>query len=290
MSTKMHPALDNLVGITYPLIRLMPPRIASKLMAVVIGKFARFFVKEKEIARNLRVAFPDLDEASLDVMRREVYANLGRLIAEILHIPSFASDLHGTIMEARGATDYPLVQKGQAIYVSAHLGNWELLPILFTRRDIPLTIIYSPIGHRQIDSKLMASRQKTGATYVEKSGALRSCVAALKGGKSIALLVDQRVDSGIEVDFFGQRTLFTPMPARMALKFNCPIIFAKSVRVGASHVQAVFDEPIWPGTERGKQAEEDLTRRLAKMTEDCIRQHPEQWFCNKRRWGKHYPK
>jgi KDO2-lipid IV(A) lauroyltransferase len=258
-------------------------------MAVVIGKFARFFVKEKAITRNLRAAFPDLGESSLDVMRRKVYANFGRLIAEIVHIPSFASNRHGTIMEAEGALDYPLVQRGQAIYVSAHLGNWELLPILFKWQNLPLTIIYSPIGRRQIDSKLMTSRRKTGAVYVEKSGALRSCVAAMKRGESIALLVDQRVDSGIEVDFFGRRTLFTHMPARMALKFNCPIIFAKSVRVGTGHVQAFFNEPIWPGTERGKQAEEDLTRRLAKMTEDCIRQHPEQWFCSKRRWERHHP-
>jgi KDO2-lipid IV(A) lauroyltransferase len=234
----------------------------------------------------LHTAFPDLDDSSLDDLTAKIIANFGRLIAETAHIPTFRSGGNGTVLCAGGALKYPIEQRGKAIYVSAHLGNWELIPIVFQQHDLPLTIVRTLLDHPVIDNRLMSLRRETGATYVDKSNALRACIAALKRDESIALLVDQRVESGIEVDFFARPTLFTRLPARMALRFNCPIIPGESVRVGPGHVQMVFHEPIWPGHRRDEEAERDLTQRMAKAIEGSIRLHPEQWFCNKRRWEK----
>jgi KDO2-lipid IV(A) lauroyltransferase len=286
LAKRLHPALGVLAMTCELAIRLLPMRAASELMALTARGFSRLFTNKRKIRRNLHAAFPELDNSSLDDLTGKIIANCGRLIAEITKISDFRSGARGTALNAVGALTYPFEQRGKAIYVSAHLGNWELIPILFHRNGLPLTIIHTPIHHPGINDRLMSLRRETGATYVEKSKALRTCAAALKRGESIALLVDQRVDTGIEVQFFERPTVFTHFPARMALKFDCPIIVGEAVRLGPGRVEVVFHEPIWPNKQRVAQAERELTQKMAEMIEGCIYRHPEQWFCHKRRWKK----
>lgn len=280
----MHPMLGRAVALAYPLVRVMPPALASDLMAGLVGRLGKHFLRPETMRRNLQGAFPDLDDAALDDLTRRIAGNFGRQIADMVHIPNFAAGRRGARLEAAGALEYPSGQKGPAIYVSGHLGSWELIPIAFRRHDVPVTIVYTELVDPDVDARLLELRRATGATYVEKRNALRACMKALSDGESIALLVDQKVKSGIEVDFFGRPTRLTHLPARMALRFRCPIIPAEAVRVGHAHVKAVFHEPIWPRPQEGENALHDLTQRMASVIEDCIRRHPENWFCNKRRW------
>lgn len=286
MSRQSQRALGVLAAACDLAIRLLPVPAASELLAFVTRGLARFIVKRKAIRRNLRTAFPEWDEAKVDTLTDRVIGNAGRLIAEIAKIPAFRAGARGTALEAQGAVDYPFKQRGTAIFVSAHLGNWELVPIIFQRHGVPLNIIYTPMRHPVIDDRLMSLRRETGGTYIEKSRALRACAAALKRGESIALLVDQRVETGSEVEFFERGTLFTHFPARMALRFDCPIVVVESVRRGPGRLDVVFHEPIWPDRAAGEDAERALTQKMAKVIEGCIRRQPDQWFCNKRRWKK----
>jgi len=259
--------------------------MASDLMALVIGRFAHYLVREKKIRNNLMTAFPDLDQAALDATTKKIVANYGRLLAEAIHIPTYVAGKQGTIVSASGSLDYTFEREGQAIYVTAHLGNWELIPIVLRRKSRPL-IIYSRIGNPAIDDKLLALRRKTGANYVEKSEALRACIKAMRKGVSIGLLVDQHVNRGTDVTFFDCPTIFTDLPARLAMKFNCPIIPIEAVRAGPGHCEVMIHEPIWPGAKRGEQAVRDLTQQMATVIEDCIRRRPDEWCCDKRRWKK----
>jgi KDO2-lipid IV(A) lauroyltransferase len=259
--------------------------MASDLMALVIGRFAHYLVREAKIRKNLMTAFPDLDQPALDATTKKIVANFGRLLAEVIHIPTYAAGKQGTIVSATGSLDYTFEQAGQAIYVTAHLGNWELIPIVLRRKSRPL-IIYSQIGNPAIDDKLLVLRRKTGANYVEKSEALRACIKAMKKGDSIGLLVDQHVYRGIDVSFFDNPTIFTDLPARLAMKYNCPIIPIEAVRAAPGHCQVMIHEPIWPGAKRDEQAVRELTQQMASVVEDCIRRRPDEWCCDKRRWKK----
>lgn len=265
---------------------MLPLRYASEFMALVTGNFSGFFIKERAIKRNLYQAFPGIDKAELDALTRRATANFGRLVAELVHISSFHRDGNGTALRAIGSLEYPFETRGPAVYVSAHLGNWELMPILFKREGMPLHIIHTQLDEPMIDRELMALRRKTGANYVEKDNALRACIAALKEGEPIALLVDQRVESGLDVEFFSRPTTFTRFPARMALRFGCPIIVAESVRLRPGNVEVVFHPPIWPDGDDDEETERALTQAMAAIIEACIRRNPAQWFCTKVRWKK----
>ena len=285
MAKQLHPAKGVLAAVVYTLLRILPVKMASDCMALFTGRFARYFVRENIIRKNLSTAFPDLDQPTLDAITKKITENFGRCIAEIAHIPAYAAGKQGTKFSATGSLDYTFEQLGQAIFVTAHLGSWELTPILLRRNSRPL-IIYSKVGNPVIDNKLLSMRRKTGANYVEKSEALRASIKAMKKGESVGLLVDQHVKRGVDVTFFGRPTIFTDLPARLALKFNRPIIPIEGVRAGPGHCQVIIHPPIWPGENRGKQAVSELTQQMATVIEGCIRKRPDEWHCDKRRWKK----
>lgn len=278
--------LSALAAVSYHVIRCLSVRQASELMAFVVSRLVPFVVKGDRMAKNLARAFPHLERDETRSLSRRISENFGRLLAEIVHIPAFAASAGGTRLTLTAASRQTFEQTSQAIFVSAHLGNWELAPILFTRYGRRLTLIYSKLGIDPIDDRLLALRRQTGQTYVEKAHGVRACVQALRRGESIALLADQSVLSGIEVDFFGRPTVFTHLPARMALRFGVPIIVCECVRTGPGQMRVTLQEPIRPGPGRGEVAERALTQRMARAIEDAICRHPEQWFCNKRRWRK----
>jgi KDO2-lipid IV(A) lauroyltransferase len=108
----------------------------------------------------------------------------------------------------------------------------------------------------------------------------------MKEGGSIGLLVDQRVKRGVEIDFFGRPAIFTDLPARLAMKFNCPIIPIEAMRLDPRHCQVMIHEPIWPGEDRGEHAVRDLTQQMVSVIEDSIRKRPGEWYSDKARWRK----
>lgn len=285
MSKRIHSATGVLATAGYLVLRVLPVKMASDFMALFVVRFAHYLIREKKIRRNLGIAFPDLDGPALDATVKKIVANFGRVLAEVAHISTYAAGKQGTIVSASGSLEHTFEKSRQAIYVTAHLGNWELIPIVLRRKSRPL-IIYSRVGNSVIDSMLLAQRRKTGANYVEKSAALRACVKAMRRGESIGLLVDQRVERGVDVTFFGKPTIFTDLPARLAQKFNCPIIPIEAVRAAPHHCRVMIHEPIWPGKARGEQAVRDLTQQMAGVIEEGIRKRPGEWHCNKSRWKK----
>ena len=55
--------------------------------------------------------------------------------------------------------------------------------------------------------------------------------AQLRGGKSLCMLVDQKLREGIAVPFFGRDAMTTPAPAALALKTGAHIVFASNRRL-----------------------------------------------------------
>jgi KDO2-lipid IV(A) lauroyltransferase len=279
-----------LIGILAEMVNLviwfMPLHHASDFMGWLTLKLSRHIVNERSIEKNLRTVFQNIDDVQLKRLKQKIVSNFGRLIAELANIRAFKDGSGSGRLIAFGALGYPFQLRKRAVFVTGHFGNWELLPILLTEKGIPLTIVHTPFGHAVIDRLLMSFRRHTGATYVEKANALRTCMATLQRDESIALLVDQRVEAGLSVEFFGRPTTFTRFPARMAVRFTCPIIVVEPIRIGTGAFNVVFHEPIFPRTNLGAQAEHDLTQRMAKVIEGFIWSHPDQWFCNKTRWKK----
>jgi len=242
-------------------------------------------VKKRKIRNNIRRTFPTMDPTSIDALTDRIVGNLGRHVADIVFMSRYKTGSKGATISVNPVGSSIFESQEAAIYVGAHVGCWELAPLVFARHARPLTVIYSKDKNPYVDRFLMSARRVTGATYVQKETGLRPCMHALQQGGSIALLVDQRTDEGgIAVDFFGQSSQISRLPARLAIKYGCPIVPFEVVRVAPNEARMEFKDPIRPQRVGGHCSEQELSQQVATAIEASIRRNLDTWFCNKRRW------
>lgn len=253
-------------------------------MAAMMARSGGMFLDKPRIQRNIHAAFPDLGTPAVDDLVRKIAANFGRLVAEIVHFDAYREATRGAVIEFAPHGGLRRDWQGPVIFVGAHVGGWELLPLALSREGRSVTAIYSRNKNAVVDSILQGMRPKTGAAYVEKAAGLKPCIQALKQGGAVAMLADQRVDSGLEVDFLGRPTVVTRFPARLAMKFGCPIVPFEVTRAGPSHLQVNFLDPIMPDAHAGAAAEVEMTQKMAMAIEGSITRNLDSWFCNKTRW------
>ncbi len=284
MPKPMPKGLRPLIAFGHFALGALPVRTASNLMAYALGRKGGSVLNMATMKANLHDAFPHLDGGAVDALSTKIAENFGRLTAEIVHIGTFKKGRQGTCIDISAPDGMVVDGRGPVIFVGAHVGCWELLPLAFGSNAKNVTIIYSRNKSPVVDKVLHMLRPKTGASYVEKSKGLRPCVEALDKGGALALLVDQRVDSGLEVDFFGRPTVVTRLPARLAMRFGCPIIPFEITRPAAGQLRMTFQDAIMPDAFEGPDPEAAITQRVAHVVQDSITRNADSWFCNKRRW------
>ncbi|MDT8388760.1 MAG: lysophospholipid acyltransferase family protein, partial [Thiogranum sp.] len=177
-----------------------------------------------------------------------------------------------------------------AIYVSAHMSNWELAAAAITATGVPLSVVYAPQGNPLLDRLLQQVRRSLGCEFIPKKNALRRLAREIRAGRSVGILPDQRIDSGAPVTFFGRPALTTTSPAWLALKLGCPLIPVQIERTADCRYQAIFHRPLHAhdAADPGTQILE-LTRTINELFENWIRHRPDQWLCMRRRWPAFEP-
>jgi KDO2-lipid IV(A) lauroyltransferase len=139
-----------------------------------------------------------------------------------------------------------------------------------------------------MDRMLFRARQSLGCGLVERDGAGRQLIRCLKQGTSVGLIVDQRVDSGEPVPFFGRDMLTSITPAQLALRFDCELIPVQIQRLKDARFRVIFHEAVEADDETADNPSKALqmTLKINALFESWIREQPQQWMCTKRRWPK----
>jgi KDO2-lipid IV(A) lauroyltransferase len=107
-------------------------------------------------------------------------------------------------------------------------------------------------------------------------------------GRSIGLVVDQRVDAGEPVPFFGRDMLTSTTPATLALRYACDLIPLRVERTAPARFRVTFYPPIpVPADAPDKHHRAvQMTSEINKIFEEWIKAQPYEWLCSKRRWAK----
>ena len=109
--------------------------------------------------------------------------------------------------------------------------------------------------------------------------------AALQRGAHVGMLVDQYYVRGAPVTFFGRRTMANPLLARLARHFDCPIHGVRMVRLPGHAFRGEITDAVAPARDaQGKIDIAGTTQIIIGVIEDWIREHPEQWLWQHRRW------
>jgi KDO2-lipid IV(A) lauroyltransferase len=244
--------------------------------------------KQPFVDRNLRVAFPGLTPVQYEQLAHKVWENFGAVLAEYPHLRSFRMTDSAPAIEVEmdPATRVILDARQPAVYVSAHLGNWELAAAAITAAGIPLSVVYAPQGNPLLDRLLQKVRLALGCKFIAKKNALRRLAREIRAGRSVGILPDQRVDTGEPIAFFGHSALTTTSPAWLAIKMHCPLVPVQITRTGDARYRAVFHPPLQPHAGSDQRAEVlQLTAAINDLFENWIRREPGQWLCMRRRWS-----
>ena len=110
---------------------------------------------------------------------------------------------------------------------------------------------------------------------------VRESIEYIKKGYSIALMIDQRVSEGEKINFFNRPALTTTLPAKLALKFELPIIPVFIERTNEKNFRLKFLNEI---DVRKFKDKTELTKVLNGEIEKMIRNNPYEWIWTHNRW------
>lgn len=251
------------------------------------------FGKTRRLAlRHLLLAFPEKTEAERQAIARQMFVNLGRAAMEITAIRSYDHRLESYV----GLRDPELLREMNArgkgvIFVTGHLGNWELIARRVARAGVP----NSAIAKRGDDFRLMGLIEDWRLTgqvttlWREDASTGRAIIKLLKGGGGLGLLVDQNTDiQGVFVPFFGRLAHSARAPADLALRFGSPILVGTGHRRGpgaGDGLELEFTEIPYDASPPDREAEVlRITAACQAVLEDAIRRFPSDWVWMHDRW------
>lgn len=297
------------------LLGVMPVAAASAFGGFVARWIGPQLPVSRVATRNLSQAFPEKSEVEIAAIVKRMWDNLGRTTAEYPHLGALwdketleqfrALDpaevrrrsgdapvvLKGPKIEIVGVENYlrALHHAGPRIFLTAHMGNWEMLPLTSLLAGMPVAVLYRPPSNPYVARLIESMRSGTGVFMprgsIGYSGAISSA-KVLDDNGCLGLLVDQKVISGgLIIPFFGRPAAMIASPARLALRYNCPIFSAWTQRLPGGRFRINVTPPLEIPTEGDHDAR---VRRILEMINDLleswIRVQPDQWLWLHDRW------
>lgn len=275
-------------ALLFGLFRALPLDAASALGGALARSIGPRLGVSKRAQTNLRRAMPELGEAELGRIVRDMWDNLGRVVAEYPHLSEFEVYAPGGRVALVGADDIVANRSPERSYIffSAHFGNWEIATLAATQAGFEIAGIYRAANNPFVDRLVNEARSVSGSEFLPKGTvAARRAVAAIRDGRHLCMLVDQKMNDGIAVPFFGRNAMTAPALARLALRFDCIVVPVHVERRDGARFRILVDPPIELPRSGNAQADTlALMTQVNAAVERWIRQRPGQWFWLHRRW------
>jgi KDO2-lipid IV(A) lauroyltransferase len=239
---------------------------------------------------NLTLAYgKEMDARSIRGLAKSVFTMIGKNGADVIWLHRKISwedfdNVRQVIGEEYLDQAY---RKGKGvIFLTAHLGAFELCATEMALRGYKPLIIGTPMKDERLTKLLWEQRSKLGASAIERGKETVRLIKTLKAGGTVAILIDQdtRVKS-VFVDFFG-KPCATPIGAAvLALKTGAAVV-PVFLHLSKNDKQIVTCYPEVELIQTGDEAQDIRanTQKFTSIIESEIREHPEQWLWIHERW------
>jgi len=246
---------------------------------------------KQHIARTgLRIAFPEKSSDEIETLLVKQWQNTGRSFAEfpILHrVKVFAEKSRVRVIGHEHLDAVKANTKTGAVFFSGHFANIEIMAAVLSQYGVNVRVTYRRINNPYMDRRVQQQREAYGIKYLVQKNThrgARELINALKNGESIAIMNDQKFNTGISVPFFGEPAMTAPGAVRLAIQTGAPLIPLSITREGAR-----FTVTIHPPLDIARKGEREAiteagTKQVTAFIEDRIRENPDQWFWVHRRW------
>ena len=265
----------------------------GSVLAKIIGPLSKFDIRAQ---KNIKKIFPNIKIKEQNKIIRGMWDNLGRNIGEF----PFANKLNPYkskkinslnngprfVIEGKQHLENIYHNQSGAIFFSAHIGNWEICPLILSGKDLKVTSIYRH-ANNPINEKIIQWMRKGISIYAPKgpTGA-KTLFKALRKKEFVAILADQKLNEGELIDFLGHPAKTATAIAELSLKLSIPIIPIHVERIKGASFRYIIDKPIINLKKNYNHKEEliFLLNKINKKIEKWIRENPEQWLWIHNRW------
>ena len=250
----------------------------------------------RRAAAHLVMAFPScVKDADRGRIARRSFANLGRSLFELLML---SCRPHTPIerlcaVEGEECLKAALANGRGVIFLTGHLGNWELMAALVTRRGYPASVVATPLYDYRLDRLVIDVRAAQGVHTISRGSrsSAKHLLSCLRRNAILGMLIDQDTDvEGVFVPFFG-RSAHTPAGAAvLALKTGAAVVFGFILREGAYRHRLIIRGPV-ELIRTGDHARDvyENTALFTQEIERSIRAYPEHWVWMHNRWKRRPP-
>jgi KDO2-lipid IV(A) lauroyltransferase len=257
----------------------------SSNLGNIIGKFlGPIFRSKSSIINNLEKAGINKNQK---IIASNVLGNYGRILAEYVHLKNFKNNKLNKYISIEGVEHLENIKKKKksVVFISGHFNNFELMAMQIENYDIECAALYRPLNNPFLNKLMEKIRNRDICKIQIKKGraGTREIINNLKGGKSIALMIDQRVREGEKVNFFGNLATTTTIPAQLIKKYNCDVVPIYIERNKNNYFKMYVSQPI--KIKKTKSIKE-ITLFLNVVLEKMILKNVDQWIWSHDRWKK----
>jgi Kdo2-lipid IVA lauroyltransferase/acyltransferase len=273
--------------ITFKVIGL---KLSSDL-GEIIGKYFGPLFRKKTIAKkNILIAFPDLNEKSINEMIERMWKNIGRIFGEYIHINKFSIiDQKKIKIVYANKKNFEMLKKNNkpVVFFSGHFANFELMAKCLQELGFNIGAIYRPLNNIFLNPIMEFIRKKyICSIQIEKgSNGTKKLIKHISTNNPLALMIDQRLSSSIRVPFFNHPATTTTTPAQLAIKYDALLIPVFLKRLEKTNFEFFIEEPLI--INRTSDYDKDvfnITQIMNKKIEEFIKRDPAHWLWSHDRW------
>jgi len=283
----------------YPLLRAgsalaasLPRKVSYWLASVLSGiAFVVMPDKRRGASENMsRVIRKPPESPEVRVLARQMFRSYALYWADFFGLNGRTRGRVAEIVRTEGLEHLKEALHGGkgALLVTAHLGNWDMGgAALVETGELPeLSAIVEPVSQRASERTVTSMRERRGIRVIPLGRPL-GIARALRRNEVVLVVGERLIDGdGVEVDFFGEKTLFPRGAAYWSAKLGAPIVPAFCIRqpddTFVTHIEAPLELAVEDGGEFDEVAH---TQRLASVIEEYITRYPEQWCMMQPMWG-----
>ncbi len=269
----------------------LPLRVARSFAAAVTSLLFSMQPRLRKTAEfNLRLAFPEWTGSQRKDVTRKMVRNLGWMAAGFARFPRLTKENIGELVILEGHENFLEGQRrgNGVLYLTGHIGAWELSSFAHALYGYPLHYMARPLDNKRLDALVNEYRCASGNKPIFKNESARVMLKILKDSGTLGILADQNTlpAEGVFVDFFGKLACTTTGLARVALHTGAAVV--PGYAYWDENIQKYrlrFEPPV--ELTRSGDTERDVfenTQRFAKVIEEIIRKHPDQWVWVHKRW------
>ena len=282
MSKINHLTQFILISVLFFIFKFLGFRISSNLGFFIGKTFGPIFRSKSLIIKNLDKAGIKKNQKNI---ASNVLGNYGRIFAEYVHLKNFKNDKLKKFISIEGLEYLEEIKnrKKKVVFISGHFNNFELMAMQIEKSGIDCAAIYRPLNNQYLNSMMEKIRKRDICKLQIKKGraGTREILSNIKKGRSIALMIDQRVREGEKISFFNHLATTTTIPAQLIKKYGCAVVPIYIERYKKNFFKMYVSKPIIINKTK---TINQITTFLNSVLEKMILKNIDQWIWTHDRW------